>query len=103
MYGAGMYFAESTGKADEYSRPREGMYCMILARVALGRTAYVADKSPDALSLSRLCGEGTFDSVLGDRQAAVGTYREFIVYNEDAAYPSYVICYKRVVIGETTV
>ena len=55
---------------------------------------------PDAVLLSQLCGEGAFDSVLGDRMAAVGTYREFISFNEDAAYPGYVICYRRIAAGQ---
>merc|ERR1712217_260784 len=97
MYGAGVYFAESTGKADEYARFEEDCYCMILTRVALGRVLYTADIRPRGIELEQMCCDGKFDSVLGDRMAAVGTYREFISYREDVCYPAYIVCYRRLV------
>ena len=36
-----------------------------------------------------------YDSVLGDRQASVGTYREFVVYDQYRVYPEYMIMYSR--------
>ena len=36
-----------------------------------------------------------YDSVLADREASVGTYREFVVFSEDLIYPEYIILYKR--------
>ena len=38
---------------------------------------------------------GGFHSVLGDREKARGTYREFVVYDQDQAYPEYLIIYRR--------
>ena len=35
-------------------------------------------------------------SLLGDREAAVGTYREFIVYDGAQVYPEFAIIYERV-------
>ena len=39
---------------------------------------------------------GSYDAVLGDREASVGTYREYVVFEEDLIYPEYVVLYKRV-------
>ena len=38
---------------------------------------------------------GRYDAVLGDREAAVGTYREFVIFEEDLIYPEYVVLYTR--------
>ena len=38
---------------------------------------------------------GDYDAVLGDREASVGTYREFVVFSEDLIYPEYFILYTR--------
>ncbi len=38
---------------------------------------------------------GDYDSVLGDREHAVGTYREFVVFSEDLVYPEYICIYER--------
>eukprot|EP00415_Alexandrium_ostenfeldii_P004928 UN4928 len=35
------------------------------------------------------------DIVLGDREAVVGTYREFVVFDERLVYPEFVILYER--------
>ena len=36
-----------------------------------------------------------YDSVLGDRVSAVGTYKEFVFYEEQAIYPEYLVLYNR--------
>ena len=36
-----------------------------------------------------------FDSVLGDRVSAVGTYKGFVPDEERAIYPEYIVLYKR--------
>ena len=41
-------------------------------------------------------GELQYDSLLGDRAAAVGTYREFVAYSSAAVWPQFVLMYKRV-------
>merc|ERR1712107_497943 len=38
---------------------------------------------------------GSFDCVLGDRERAVGTYREFIFFHDNSVYPEYVVLYRR--------
>ena len=36
-----------------------------------------------------------FQAVLGDREAVVDTYREFVVFDDAQIYPEYVIIYTR--------
>lgn len=103
MYGGGIYFAESVTKSDEYTdrglwRNRgdeEPLRCLLLCRVTLGSVLYNDDRSPSRQELAQQVINGTFDSVLGDREACVGTHREFIVFNADAIYPNYAIFYRR--------
>lgn len=42
------------------------------------------------------CIEGSFDSVLGDREKCRGTYKEFVLFDSEDVYPEYVIEYQRV-------
>lgn len=98
MFGPGIYLAEASSKADEYARDEntggsyDGLFAVLICRAVLGRS-FVTEKPGDfkdkALS-------GPFDSVMGDREKAVGTYREFIFFDEGAIYPEYVAFYKRV-------
>lgn len=43
--------------------------------------------------ISAAMSSGSYDSILGDRQASVGTYREFVVYDNKQVYPSYLLLY----------
>merc|ERR1712100_344662 len=38
---------------------------------------------------------GSYESVLGDREAVRNTYREVIVYEQSAVYPEFVVLYRR--------
>jgi len=97
LYGRGIYLAESITKADEYSHqdPSTGLYTMLLCRATLGHLLYNADSSPDPRRCEDACFRGQHHSVLGDRKACRGTYREFIVFDEDQVYPNYVVRYRR--------
>ncbi|CAE7574015.1 Parp12 [Symbiodinium natans] len=100
LYGKGLYFAEASSKADEYaSDDKEGLYtglfCMLLCRVTCGDWIYTDEAKPDVGALVQDIRQGHHDSVLGDREKARGTYREFIVFNSDQVYPEYIIIYKR--------
>jgi hypothetical protein len=44
---------------------------------------------------------GAFDSVLGDREAEVGTYREFVVFDQAQIYPEYIVIYSRSFVDTT--
>lgn len=101
MFDTGLYFAEASSKSDEYAQkskcdPHKDMYCMFLCRVAMGEPAlfmHGGDKVHG--TIEEFVSSGIYDSVLGDREAIVGTYRVFIVYREDQVYPEYLIFYKR--------
>merc|ERR1712185_370275 len=94
-FGKGAYLAEASTKSDEYARAGDGlfsqMYAVLLCRVALGRVARVEDfyhSSTETKTLvDGIIASQTHDSLLGDREAAAGTYREFIVFNRTQIYP----------------
>lgn len=97
MFGNGIYFAECSSKADEYASPEEkGLYAgccaMILCRVVLGRPATLL--ASDHAAVAEALEQG-HDSVIGDRERAAGTYREFVVFSNSAAYPEYAVVYRR--------
>lgn len=98
-FGKGIYFAESAVKADEYTNeapvghPMEGLRPFILTRVALGRLGETQDR--DTSVEVELVLKGDADSLLADREAAVGTFKEFIVFDDDQCYPEFIIWYKR--------
>lgn len=106
LYGRGLYFAEASSKADEYAGEDAGdalsakrLHAMLLCRVVCGRILYNDQEKPDAELLERKCavaGSGEFDSVLGDREACRGTYREYVVYQASQAYPEYIVVYRRI-------
>jgi len=99
-YGRGAYFAERSTKSDEYAQRRavqvglitEEHCVMLLCRVCLGEAYRVEDF--DSKAGRHVLGNDEYDSLLGDREAKVGSYREFIVYDEAQVYPEYVIVYK---------
>mmetsp|Transcript_17513 Transcript_17513/g.39601 ORF Transcript_17513/g.39601 Transcript_17513/m.39601 type:complete len:89 (-) Transcript_17513:10-276(-) len=67
---------------------------MLRCRVFCGELFWVARRD-DAKIEAALRG-GAYDGVLGDREASVGTYREFVVFRERQIYPEYVVLYKRI-------
>jgi hypothetical protein len=103
LYGKGVYFGENSSKSDEYAKEEEdgiysGFCAMLLCRVTCGRMYYTDKVNPDHDDIYAKCTgpSRTHHSVLGDRQKARGTYREFIVFDNDLAYPEYVVIYRRV-------
>lgn len=99
MLGSGIYFAECSSKSDEYATAdttgvHAGCCALLLCRVCLGEP-YVTEQ-PEPLALRAAMSSGKYDSVLCDREKAVGTYREFVVYEDSQAYPEYIVIYKRV-------
>lgn len=98
MFGRGAYFAECSSKADEYSYEGNGIYAgiyaMLLCRVCCGEMKRVFRS--DVPAIERALESGVCDSILGDRAASVGTYREFVVFRERQIYPEYVVLYRRV-------
>ncbi|CAE7477809.1 Parp12 [Symbiodinium pilosum] len=93
-FGRGCYFAEASSKSDEYAQANDdGHFVMLLCRVVCGEMFRITDRDP--LALSDALHSGKYDSVLADREASVGTYREFVVFDEECVYPEYLILYDR--------
>lgn len=96
LYGRGIYMAESCSKSDEYSKENsEGLRCMLICRAVLGNVLYCDEVAPNVDSLVRQCLHGNYHSLLGDREKCRGTFREFIVYDDDQVYPEIAVWYER--------
>lgn len=98
LYGPGVYFAECSSKSDEYSvEEQDGLLVMLLCRVTCGRLFCTDERGPDTHALVQSCtgNDARYHAVLGDRERVVNTYREFVIFNNDQAYPEYVITYCR--------
>lgn len=98
MFGRGIYFTESTLKADEYTKADARGFCpLLLCRVVLGHYYYCDAKAPWDMTetLERACKGGGYHAVLGDRERVRGTYREFVVFDNDQIYPEYIVWYSR--------
>jgi len=96
MYGRGIYFAEACSKSDEYTRETsDGLRPLLLCRVLCGRVLYNDEHHPTVSKLVSSCTSGEYDCVLGDREKIRNTYREFIVFDNDQAYPEFIVWYRR--------
>eukprot|EP00929_Paragymnodinium_shiwhaense_P068890 TRINITY_DN34740_c0_g1_i1.p1 TRINITY_DN34740_c0_g1~~TRINITY_DN34740_c0_g1_i1.p1 ORF type:complete len:477 (-),score=66.14 TRINITY_DN34740_c0_g1_i1:87-1517(-) len=98
MFGKGAYFAECSSKSDEYASADPsglfaGRYALLLCRVVCGEFFY--QTKSDIPAVEKALKSQEYDGVLGDREAAVGTYREFVVFDQEQVYPEYVLIYKR--------
>ncbi|CAJ1344844.1 unnamed protein product [Effrenium voratum] len=97
MFGDGAYFAECSSKADEYSSAGDGIYegvfALLLCRVSCGQMLRML--RADSRTVEQALGSQVVSSVLGDREASVGTYREFVVFEAAQIYPEYVMLYER--------
>jgi hypothetical protein len=109
MFGNGAYFAECSSKADEYASSGSGVghalgfrgfaqkddeFAILVCRVCCGQV-FRALRASDQSKFLPLIEQGAIDGVLGDREASVGTYREFVVFNEAQIYPEYRVLYRR--------
>lgn len=105
-YGKGLYFSKTSSKSHSYGtdseRDRRGdkYRCMFLCKVALGHPLRTDQERIDDAQIDvhvRARGRGgQYDSVVGLTTAEGGTlnYEESVVYNEEAAIPSYLIVYR---------
>eukprot|EP00050_Salpingoeca_kvevrii_P005467 m.283163 g.283163 ORF g.283163 m.283163 type:complete len:627 (+) comp11118_c2_seq8:603-2483(+) len=100
-YGAGIYFAEDPGLADQYAaKSGEPTRWLVLARVTLGsshRTTTalggLVRRAPCIEGETGNCAHARHDSV---RAEASHRFREFVVYDRAQTYPEYLIEYRRV-------
>ncbi|CAK8999072.1 Poly [ADP-ribose] polymerase tankyrase-2 (ADP-ribosyltransferase diphtheria toxin-like 6) (ARTD6) (Poly [ADP-ribose] polymerase 5B) (Protein poly-ADP-ribosyltransferase tankyrase-2) (TNKS-2) (TRF1-interacting ankyrin-related ADP-ribose polymerase 2) (Tankyrase II) (Tankyrase-2) (TANK2) (Tankyrase-like protein) (Tankyrase-related protein) [Durusdinium trenchii] len=99
LFGAGVYFAESVSKADEYVKGKHvdgvELFPLLLCRVCLGYIYYCDQRRPSARELEEHCLLEDWHSVLGDRKKTSNTFREFIIYDNLQAFPAYIIYYSR--------
>jgi len=98
MYGRGAYLAESSTKADEYAASEKtghykNIHAMMLCRACMGKFYYTTQRDD---KLGDRVASGEYDAVMGDRTKAVGTFREFVVYDADQVYPEYIMLYERI-------
>ncbi|CAE7227400.1 Tnks [Symbiodinium natans] len=98
MFGGGAYLAEASSKSDEYSTQDpsgvfKDRYAFLLCRVTLGNMFYITESNIP--KIEEALATGRYQTVLGDREGAVGTYREFVVFDQDQIYPEYVVIYTR--------
>eukprot|EP00931_Biecheleriopsis_adriatica_P043639 TRINITY_DN24943_c0_g1_i1.p1 TRINITY_DN24943_c0_g1~~TRINITY_DN24943_c0_g1_i1.p1 ORF type:complete len:1168 (-),score=240.58 TRINITY_DN24943_c0_g1_i1:211-3714(-) len=95
LYGKGIYLAECSSKADEYSEQDEHGFCyMLLCRTTLGNVLECADKQPKKDILDR-CRTSGYNSLCGDRWTAVNTFREFVLFDPNQVYPAFILRYRR--------
>eukprot|EP00746_Dinoflagellata_sp_MGD_P086246 gnl/MRDRNA2_/MRDRNA2_34120_c0_seq1.p1 gnl/MRDRNA2_/MRDRNA2_34120_c0~~gnl/MRDRNA2_/MRDRNA2_34120_c0_seq1.p1 ORF type:complete len:368 (-),score=58.45 gnl/MRDRNA2_/MRDRNA2_34120_c0_seq1:297-1400(-) len=96
LYGAGTYLAESITKADEYAQEDENGNCTVLVCRALGgKVLYNDEKTPDAERLQESVLSDGYHCVLGDREKARGTFKEYVVFDADQIYIEYILTYRR--------
>ncbi|KAI8484075.1 hypothetical protein Bbelb_381930 [Branchiostoma belcheri] len=115
MFGRGIYFAENSTKADQYTdwiwqrgkeEGRKDTKTMFLVRVTLGRL-FVGPDDGTARDFTRPpctthgcarfdCSHvERFDSVIGGTSKHK-MFREYVIYDRFQAYPEYVITYSRI-------
>jgi len=92
MFGPGIYLAENSSKADEYAEDNKTGKTMLLCRAALGKAGF--EEHPG--NYQHKVTSGVYDCVIGDREKAVGTYREIVLFNPDQVFPEYAVLYRRV-------
>merc|ERR1712232_1158559 len=97
MFGYGVYLAECVSKSDEYARDDNGgtypgLMALLICRAFVGDAFVVHDAGDHCAEAQR----ARADCVIGDRESKVGTYREFVFWDERQVYPEYAVIYRRV-------
>lgn len=86
----------NAAQSDEYARDDggntyPGLCAMLVCRALIG-TPLVVEQPGDYIPQAR--SEG-FDCIVGDRESKVGTYKEFIFFDESQIIPEYTVIYRR--------
>ncbi|XP_061183685.1 protein mono-ADP-ribosyltransferase PARP14-like isoform X2 [Saccostrea echinata] len=110
VFGNGVYCAESSTKSDQYADPKQNRDLqekqMLLVRACLGEifvrtdttTKYSYTRPPCQRCYKDRCTDATHSSQFFDSIVVDGgwNFREFILYDNKACYPEYLISYKRI-------
>lgn len=96
LYGRGSYFADSFTKADEYAKEEDGVFRVMVCRIAGGNALYTDAVDPDANHLEQSCLAGEYDSIIGDREKCRGTYKEYVIFDSDQVFVEYIFHYVRI-------
>ncbi|XP_059482674.1 poly [ADP-ribose] polymerase tankyrase-like [Neocloeon triangulifer] len=103
MFGKGIYFSNLSSKSTQYTleggtapcQPHNAVYCttcvrkMLICRVALGKS-YVATSAMNGIDQA----PRGYHSVTAKPTSGVLNFPEYIVYDNDQAYPGYLVEYK---------
>merc|ERR1719235_1007523 len=97
MFGYGTYLAECCSKSDEYAQDDggntyPGLRAMLVCRCLVGKPL-VVHHAGDHIPQAKAQG---FDCVIGDRESKVGTYKEYVFFDEAQILPEYTVIYRRV-------
>ena len=68
---------------------------MLVVRAIGGNVLYSEAEYPDATMLQGLVLSNAYNSILGDREKARGTFKEFVLFDADQLYVEYTLFYKR--------
>jgi len=96
LYGRGSYFADSFTKADEYAKEEDGVFRVLVCRIAGGNALYTDSVDPNGKQLEQSCLAGEYDSIIGDREKCRGTYKEYVVFDSDQVFVEYILHYVRI-------
>ena len=101
-YGNGVYFSSTSSKSDDYAVGSQRSHhqggkirVMFLCKVAAGHSFSALSDGMSQSSVKECLDQG-YHSIVGEpKTPELGSlnYDELVVYNEDAAIPSYLIVY----------
>lgn len=96
IYGKGLYFAENSCKASQYAfADNSKRHCIIVCRVVLGRIQTLHEECPARMFPDRGYHSTAAKSLFTSRDGGITQkHDEYIVYDEAACYPEFVVTYK---------
>jgi len=97
LYGWGVYFAESSTKADEYGGDvGRGQHCMLLCLVIGGNALQTTEDGIKEDVLNQQVHNGHCHSVFGERRSTMHKpFNEICVYSPEQVFPAFVLTYTR--------
>jgi len=86
--GPGLYFAPEAQKSNMYTHAYQGVKCLILSKLVVGKPMKYTTDQPQL----KACPSG-YDSVIAEKGASF-SHAECVLWDEDAILPAYVVFYK---------